>query len=210
MPDAQNSGHNESEFILETKEAPQSRRAPAKGSSGNVFGVNPPQRPSSQTNFFDPFEMQNPAHAAQQNAAREVFDDDLLGHKPAPKGDPFDMGSQPQRAQPVQTSNQNDLDIFFGSSATTPAPAPVQAKKPEPFVRASDSGQVNKNDVSGFTVYNQLNTSNMKDMSAMGINNFLDINQGASEQNQATPKFDLREEPSGTIFDDGGNTAQAK
>lgn len=70
--------------------------------------------------------------------------------------------------------------------------------------RASDIGLVNKNDVSGFTVYNQLNNSNMKDMSAMGINNFLDINQGGTQDQAQTPKFNLREEPSGTIFDDEG------
>lgn len=75
-------------------------------------------------------------------------------------------------------------------------------------------GNLNMNvnpDTSSFSLYNQLNTSNMKDMSTIGINNFMDIqNQQNPDQGKGTAqnppanqnKFDLRDEPQGvTAFD---------
>lgn len=200
------SSHNQSEFILETKEAPRRQPSTKNQASMDVFGVNQQKKMSSQTNFYDPFSMDNQAKTSTpKQPSQDVFTDDLLGSQPAQAfDDPFGMGSAPQKSAPTpaSVSNQDDLDIFFGTSANQPAPAPTRPAEVQN--RPSDMGQVNKNDVSGFTVYNQLNNSNMKDMSAMGINNFLDINQQAPQEQQGTPKFNLRDEPSGTIFDEGG------
>ena len=194
---------------METKETPRLQNTPITSNEPDVFGLNPPKEPSQQKDFFDPFTVQNTRNLSKQNATQKVFEDDLLGHKPAEVyNDPFGMDLQGKKVTAKKTSNQDDLDIFFGTSNNAPTPTPAPAQPAQFQNRPSDIGQTNKNDVSGFTVYNQLNNSNMKDMSAMGINNFLDINQEAPKEEAGTPKFNLREEPSGTIFDDdnGQNT----
>ena len=183
---------------METKE--ELKRQPTPTSNAmDVFEMQTKSQPtqSSQPQDLDPFGMDPPSKAPQP---RDIFDDDLLGGKSSQKNqDPFDLDPQPVKKSTPQ-NNQDDLDIFFGTSSNQPAtqnkPVNVDLQN-----RPSNLPHANRNDVSGFTVYNQLNTSNMKDMSAMGINNFLDINQDNKKDENETPKFDLREEPSGTIFD---------
>lgn len=185
---------------METKDEPmvQNRRPPP---SQDIFDM-PKKPPSKQA--FDPFAMDQPPAPApapappQKQASQDIFGMPTQQQPPQRNLDPFDMNPAPAPAMPAQ-NNQDDLDIFFG----TPAPAPAPPTQPAQAVfsnKPANPQVVNKNDVSGFSVYNQLNTSNMKDMSVMGINNFLEINK--ENDKKEAPKFDLRDEPSGTIFDE--------
>lgn len=244
-----NNMHNESDYIRETKEAPQSNNLdPFENSVG--------QKPTNSN--FDPF-GNNPSSSTQNNQDL----DDMFGNvqpkakmtesipyysKPQQNTyfDPF--GNEPQPSnQP--TNNKNDLDVFFEGSNQQPTPAPPR-RQPEPKNDIDDmfgvepvyqntphqtqnaqptqnndlddifgvqtsqnvqkvpnmrnnTGALNRTGISGYSVYNELNTSNMKDMSAMGINNFLDIETDQTQKEVPVPqnKFDLREEQSGTQFD---------
>lgn len=151
------------------------------------------KKPVSKKTEFDPFAM-DPT-PKQPN---------MFQNSPSPQmnnNDPFDFTNQPsQQPKSIPKAQPDDLDIFFGTPSNQPMNIP---QNPPPQNRPSNVAHANKNDVSGFTVYNELNTSNMKDMSALGINNFLDIND--KNNTAQKPKFDLREEPSGTIFDNDQN-----
>jgi hypothetical protein len=187
---------------METKNDPP-RPARAPSNNMDIFDNPSPAPQHSHNQNLDPFAMDSgPTRHPTQNRNPEPEQDifsNSNARAPQQMLDPFDLNSGPAPA-PVthnNTNNQDDLDIFFGTSGNQP----TMHNQPQVVPQRNPNAPVmNKNDVSGFSVYNQLNTSNMKDMSAMGINNFIDINKDNGDKNEA-PKFDLRDEPSGTIFD---------
>jgi hypothetical protein len=194
---------------METKEqVQQSRPRPPPAQSMDIFEMQTQKKSNPQSAPFDPFSMDS---APKQSP-------NMFQNNPSPpvqNQDPFDFTNPPAQKQPqsIPKAQPDDLDIFFGTPSNQPMMnQPVTNNKPPQNPnRPPNNGNINKNDVSGFSVYNQLNTSNMKDMSAMGINNFLDINQQTDNGNeQQKPKFDLRDEPSGTIFDNGSNNNAVK
>ena len=182
---------------METKEPVPVQRKPDPVNNEDIF-----TNYSKPAQNDDPFNMGgSKPQLTQKQSGIDVFGDNMMGGSPPTQNlDPFDMTPQPVQNTTQKVNNQDDLDIFFGTSTNQPIQPPIKVQN-----RPSNNMPGNRNDVSGFTVYNELNTSNMKDMSAMGINNFLEINQVQNNANNNAPKFDLREESSGTIYDNNQN-----
>ena len=193
---------------------------------------------SQHTAQFDPFA---PPKSSGSYKEPEVETDDIFGissAKPTPEqspnvmphvqpvqhdpfgDDPFGNDPEPVKTNmPVQQNN--DLEFFFDPPTVqnnVPKMAPQQVAGNDILDFGLLTGQGNGNKVGvakDYGMYNDLNTSNMKDMSALGINNFLEINkQNVNEHGQPIPqseqkelnKFSLREELSGTQFDQPSNS----
>ena len=191
---------------------------------------------AQQTAQFDPFSAQKTPLRPQEEPEIETDIFGISSAKPTPKQsqnvmqhiqpaqndlfDPFAIGPEPvKNTMPVQQNN--DLDMFFVPSTPqnnvpTMAPQQVAGNDMLDLGLLTGQGNVNKTGISkDYGMYNDLNTSNMKDMSALGINNFLEINkQNVNEHGQPIPsseqkelnKFSLREELSGTQFDQPSNS----
>ena len=141
---------------METKEQPPVQNRPPPSNNQDIF-ANYSNKPSSN---HDPFSMDPPSKPQmnQKQSSNEIFGNDLLGgNAPAQNLDPFDMTPQPvNKAPPKVANNQDDLDIFFGTSTNQPIQPAMNIQN-----RPSNNMPGNKNDVSGFTVYNAVSYTHL-------------------------------------------------